>query len=73
MNIYVMTVRVDAAKAMKTNVYNYCATREAWKYADHVELFSRGSLQVSTLDAVRGNLTEGRFEPPAGVLAPTTV
>jgi hypothetical protein len=40
------------------DVCNYCATREAQKYANHVEVFLAGSLQVSTLDSVRGNLAE---------------
>jgi len=76
MNIYVKTVSADAANAMKTlkTMCNYCATREARKYANYVEVFLAGSQQVSTLDAVRGNLAErGGFEPPVGVLAPTTV
>ena len=56
------------------DVCNYCATREARKYANYVEVFLAGSQQVSTLDAVGGNLAErGGFEPPVQVLARTTV
>ena len=56
------------------DVRNYCATREARKYANYAEVFLAGSQQVSTLDVIRGNLAErGGFEPPVGVLAPTTV
>jgi len=40
------------------DVCNYCATREARKYANHIEVFLAASLQVSTLDAVTGNLAE---------------
>jgi hypothetical protein len=39
-------------------VCNYCATREARKYANYVEVILVGSQQVSTQDAVRGNLAE---------------
>ena len=41
---------------------NYCATREARKYANYVEVFLAGSQQVSTRDAVRGNLAERGIE-----------
>jgi hypothetical protein len=35
------------------DVCNYCATGEARKFANYVEVFLAGSLQVSTLDRVR--------------------
>jgi hypothetical protein len=64
---------VDEANVGKT-LETMCATREARKFANYVEVFLAGSQQVSTLDAVRGILAErGGFEPPVGVLAPTTV
>jgi integrase len=77
MNIYVKLVSRDSEEAMKT-LETKCAA---------VVLQSRpGSASVGvipamvsvqkslTLEAVRGNLAErGGFEPPVGVLAPTTV
>jgi len=63
MNIYVKTVSVDAANAMKT-LETMCATREARKYANYVELSSRSSPQVSTLDAVRGIWRRGGDSNP---------
>jgi len=40
------------------NVCNYCATREAREFAADVKVVGNCSRQVSTLDAVRGNLAE---------------
>src|SRR5258706_14665221 len=40
------------------NVCNYCATREAREVAADVKVVGNCSRQVSTLDAVRGNLAD---------------
>jgi hypothetical protein len=61
MNIYVKTVRAGRSECDEVSgndVCNYCATREARKYANYVEVILVGSQQVSTQDAVRGNLAE---------------
>jgi hypothetical protein len=50
--------RSECDEVSGNDVCNYCATREARKYANYVEVFLAGSLQVSTLDAVTGNLAE---------------
>ena len=57
MNIYVKTVSVDAANAMKALemiCVTTCVTRKARKLARDVEVVCTIDLQVSTLDAVRG-------------------
>jgi hypothetical protein len=54
---------VDEANVGKT-LETMCATREARKFANYVEVFLAGSQQVSTLDAVRGILAErGGLKP----------
>jgi hypothetical protein len=50
--------RSECDEVSGNDVCNYCATREARKYANYVEVILVGSQQVSTQDAVRGNLAE---------------
>jgi hypothetical protein len=44
--------RSECDEVPGNNVCNYCATREARKYANYVEVLSLGSQQTSMLDAV---------------------
>jgi hypothetical protein len=80
-NIYVKMVTRDAEEAMKKLESN-CSlvvpqtvpqlTFESAKLGAAME--NSSGCKTLTLEAVRGNLAErGGFEPPVGVLAPTTV
>jgi hypothetical protein len=62
MNIY-ETASADAENAMK-NLETLCATAEPRRYANHLEVFLAGSLQVSTLDRDRENLAERGIRTP---------
>ena len=57
--------RSECDEVAGNNVCNYCATREAWKYANYVEVFLVGSQQVSTLDAIREIWRRGGIRPLA--------
>jgi len=52
------------------DVCNYCATREARQYTNHVEVFLGSSQQISTVDKVTRILRRGGMRTPVRVFSP---
>jgi integrase len=76
-NIYVKMVTRDAEEAMKRLESNCSLTVPQLQFESPklgAKTGNEGARKSLTLAVVRGNLAErGGFEPPVGVLAPTTV
>jgi integrase len=77
MNIYVKLVSRDAEEAMKT-LETKCAAVVLQPGPENTSVEANDAMvsvqQALPLESFRGNLAErGGFEPPVGVLAPTTV